>query len=112
MKTWALISCTVTAQLICVFVFAYANWCFSHAKAQISYSLSYLKVLPLLFTGTTKAIIPIMDKMGIAALSIGVNGATVPASVPQVFPDSQPVFMWKTGNSSLLTFYHPGLVES
>ena len=58
-----------------------------------------MKVLPLPFTGTTKAIILIMDKMGIAALSIGVNGATVPASVPQVLPNSQPVFMWKTGNS-------------
>ena len=33
-KTKALISCAVTAQLICVFVFAYANCCFFfHAKA-------------------------------------------------------------------------------
>ena len=32
-KTKALISCAVTAQLICVFVFAYANCWFSHAKA-------------------------------------------------------------------------------
>ena len=36
-KTKALISCAVTAQLICVFVFAYANCWFSHAKAQIQY---------------------------------------------------------------------------
>ena len=34
-KTKALISCAVTAQLICVFVFAYANCWFSHAQAQI-----------------------------------------------------------------------------
>ena len=34
-KTKALISCAVTAQLICVFVFAYANCWFSHAKAKI-----------------------------------------------------------------------------
>ena len=34
-KTKALISCAVTAQLICVFVFAYANCCFSHAQAQV-----------------------------------------------------------------------------
>ena len=34
-KTNALISCAVTAQLICVFVFAYANCWFSHAKAHM-----------------------------------------------------------------------------
>ena len=35
-KTKALISCAVTAQLICgVFVFAYENCWFSHAAAQI-----------------------------------------------------------------------------
>ena len=33
-KTKALIGCAVTAQLICVFVFAYANCWFSHAQAQ------------------------------------------------------------------------------
>ena len=32
-KTKVLISCAVTEQLICVFVFAYANCWFSHAKA-------------------------------------------------------------------------------
>ena len=31
-----LISCVVTAQLICVFVFAYANRWFSHGKAHLS----------------------------------------------------------------------------
>ena len=35
-KTKALISFAVTAKLICGFVFAYANCCFSHAQAQIS----------------------------------------------------------------------------
>ena len=34
-KTKVLISCAVTVQLICVFVFAYANCWFSHAAAQI-----------------------------------------------------------------------------
>ena len=34
-KTKALISCKVTAQLICVFVFAYAKSQFSHNKAQM-----------------------------------------------------------------------------
>ena len=35
-KTKVLISCAVTAQLICGFVFVYANCLFSHAVAQIS----------------------------------------------------------------------------
>ena len=34
-KTKALISFAVTAKLICGFVFAYANCCFSHAQAQL-----------------------------------------------------------------------------
>ena len=34
-KTKALISCAVTAQLICVFVFAYAKSQFSHDEAHI-----------------------------------------------------------------------------
>ena len=34
-KTKALISFAVTAKLICGFVFAYANCCFSHAQAHI-----------------------------------------------------------------------------
>ena len=34
-KTKALISCAVTAQLICAFVFACANIRFSHDAAQI-----------------------------------------------------------------------------
>ena len=34
-KTKALISCAVTAQLICVFVFAYAKSRFSHNEAQM-----------------------------------------------------------------------------
>ncbi|XP_053402120.1 uncharacterized protein LOC123550399 isoform X2 [Mercenaria mercenaria] len=50
--------------------------------------------------GTTQAVIPVLKKMGISALSIGVNGATCPAAVP-------PVFLWKNGNQSLITLYHP-----
>ena len=34
-KTKALISCEVTAQLICVFVFAYAKSRFSHNETQM-----------------------------------------------------------------------------
>ena len=36
MKTKVLISFTVTAKLICIFVFAYADCWFSHMKAHIS----------------------------------------------------------------------------
>ena len=35
-KTKALISCTVTAQLICVFVFSYAKTRFSHNAAHMA----------------------------------------------------------------------------
>ena len=35
-KTKALISCAVTAKLICVFIFAYADCWFSGAAAQIN----------------------------------------------------------------------------
>ena len=38
-KTRALISCVVTAQLICVFVFAYAKTRFSHDAAHILWIL-------------------------------------------------------------------------
>ena len=41
-KTKALISCTVTAQLICVFVFAYAKTRFSHNEAHILTTLEKL----------------------------------------------------------------------
>ena len=34
-NTKMLISCAVAAQLICIFVFPYAYYCFSHATAQI-----------------------------------------------------------------------------
>ena len=41
-KTKALISCAVTAQLICVFDFAYAKIRFSHNEAQIVLSIYVL----------------------------------------------------------------------
>ena len=41
-KTKALISCAVTAQLICVFVFAYAKIRFSHSEAQIGFRRDHL----------------------------------------------------------------------
>ena len=41
MKTKVLISWAVTAQLICVFVFAYAKIRFSHDAAHLIFSLNY-----------------------------------------------------------------------
>ena len=41
-KTKALSSCAVTAQLICAFVFAYADCWFSGALAQISFSYPFV----------------------------------------------------------------------
>ena len=41
-KTKLLISCAVTAQLICAFVFAYTNCWFSHAKARIIFNNEYV----------------------------------------------------------------------
>ena len=41
-NTKTLISCTVTAQLICAFVFAYAKIRFSHNEAHISGGLIWL----------------------------------------------------------------------
>ena len=40
-KTKMLISCAVTAQLICVFLFAYASCWFSYALADIIVCLNY-----------------------------------------------------------------------
>ena len=44
-KTKALISCTVTAQLICTFVFAYAKSRFSHDAAQMKGTQNLKKLL-------------------------------------------------------------------
>ena len=45
-KTKALISFAVTAKLICIFVFAYANCWFSHAQAQMK-NVSVFCEMPL-----------------------------------------------------------------
>ena len=47
-KTKGLISCAVTTQLICGFVFAYAKSLFSHDAAHImSYGINDIQVAPL-----------------------------------------------------------------
>ena len=45
-KTKTLISCAATAQLICVFVFAFANCWFSHAAAHFNVICSCLSINP------------------------------------------------------------------
>ena len=44
-KTKALISCTITAQLICTFVFAYAKGSFSHdvAHFNVGFKQNFMK---------------------------------------------------------------------
>ena len=56
MKTKALISCAVTAQLICVFVFAYAKNLFSNDEAQIE--LLSVSINPFGIKYTWKLITP------------------------------------------------------
>ena len=49
-KPKVLISCAVTAQLICGFVFAYANCCFSHAADHIHIYENYFFGIRLAIT--------------------------------------------------------------
>ena len=44
-KTKSLISCAVTAQLICAFVFAYTKSRFSHDKGQIILHFSVIQII-------------------------------------------------------------------
>ena len=57
-KTKALISCAVTAQLICVFVFAYAKSRFSHNEAyrdlQVSQHVDFVLSWPLIHHGSCR----------------------------------------------------------
>ncbi|KAL5021154.1 hypothetical protein ScPMuIL_000309 [Solemya velum] len=51
--------------------------------------------------GMTAALIPILVKHGIEAVSVGVNGVTAPPSIP-------PMAIWQYMNSSVITMWHPG----
>ena len=46
-KTKALISFAVTAKLICVFVFAYANCSFSYARTQLCFEIDIEKQITM-----------------------------------------------------------------
>eukprot|EP01089_Gocevia_fonbrunei_P013483 TRINITY_DN3465_c0_g3_i3.p1 TRINITY_DN3465_c0_g3~~TRINITY_DN3465_c0_g3_i3.p1 ORF type:complete len:696 (-),score=157.49 TRINITY_DN3465_c0_g3_i3:338-2425(-) len=53
--------------------------------------------------GTTRAIIPLLNKMGVKALTVGVNGGSAPPAVPSAF-------VWKDlgSNTQILAMWHPG----
>ena len=55
----------------------------------------------------TKAVLPIMKKYNIAAITVGVNSMTSPPAVPR-----NP-FIWKmnpedSGEEGIIAFWHPG----
>ena len=51
----------------------------------------------------TQAVIPVLARMGVKAVSVGVNNAAMPPDVP-------PIFRWENteGNASLIALWHPG----
>ncbi|XP_065197324.1 uncharacterized protein LOC135828822 [Sycon ciliatum] len=53
--------------------------------------------------GTTRSIIPILKKRGVQAITVGVNGASMPPAVPSVF-------RWRdaVSNEEVLAMWHPG----
>lgn len=55
--------------------------------------------------GLTRAAIPILARLGVKALTVGVNGVSAPPAVPFNTP-----FWWRDGPSGaqLLSFWHPG----
>ena len=53
--------------------------------------------------GTTRGIIPLLNKMGVRAITVGVNRASMPPAVPQAFRWVDPA-----SGSDLLAMWHPG----
>ncbi|XP_064635119.1 uncharacterized protein LOC135492532 [Lineus longissimus] len=51
--------------------------------------------------GMTQAVIPVLVKQGIAAITVGVNAATSPPAVPRIFN-------WEYNGQSVLAMWHPG----
>ncbi|KAK6184178.1 hypothetical protein SNE40_006698 [Patella caerulea] len=51
--------------------------------------------------GMSQMLLPIFDRHGIQAITVGVNGATAPPAVPKIFN-------WKYKNTSLIAMWHPG----
>ena len=53
--------------------------------------------------GTTRGIIPLLNKMGVRAITVGVNRASMPPAVPQAFCWVDPA-----SGSDLVAMWHPG----
>ena len=53
--------------------------------------------------GITRGVIPLLNKMGVKAITVGVNSASMPPAVPQAFRWVDP----ESGND-LLAMWHPG----
>ena len=53
--------------------------------------------------GTTRSIIPTLVANGIKAITVGVNGGSMPPAVPSVF-----VWHHSPTNQSILAMWHPG----
>ena len=53
--------------------------------------------------GTTRAIIPLLNRMGVKALTVGTNRASMPPAVPQAFAWMDP----KSG-ADIVAMWHPG----
>lgn len=53
--------------------------------------------------GTSRALIPVLAAAGVAAISVGVNGASGAPAVPSVFTWLDPA-----SNTSVLAMWHPG----
>ena len=49
----------------------------------------------------TQSLLPIFQKHGIAAITVGVNGVAAPPEVPKIF-------QWVFQNVSLIGMWHPG----
>lgn len=53
--------------------------------------------------GITRGVIPLLNKMGVRAITVGVNSASMPPAVPQAFRWVDP-----ESGSDLLAMWHPG----
>ncbi len=63
---------------------------------------SFFTVLP---PGMTQAIIPTLVKMGISAVSVGVNSMTPPPAVPNPF-------VWNYQGQSVIATWHKGKLSN
>ena len=55
----------------------------------------------LFFVGMTQGVLPVLSDLGISGVSVGVNSATAPPAVPNIF-------LWKYGKSEVISMWHKG----